>query len=479
MTIEGGAAGVPGPPGPEGPQGLPGEPGADGADGAPGAPGLPGADGAPGPKGDPGDPAVVNGKSGPTINLVPADLGTAKMSPGYFVPPNWGANWRAKREAAKNGGGKAVVACVGGSFTAGFYASNPETRSYVGLMRSVLQSSVGDGGSGFRSVAMSPTVITSASDATALNQWALQGNIVTVTGTWVDSTNRWGPGGALIYSQTADNGTLTFKVRGSSIKIYAAGGNSSVTYGPFTYSVDGGAAVTVPAVTGTNYVRVVDAGSSFSSGEHTVVITSGSNGTTYTGIMGVAGENPTGAVINNFARPGALAHTYGDITHPTWSDPADPKHRALWNGGASYPADLVIYSLGVHDAAAVNGDGSSNATTGELYQARVQKFLWGLRDSGTLQGSTDILILMPHIGNAERISMRYSDYMTRLLGTAHAYNIAFVDVWTLGRNSWNYFNSLGYWGSAATPGAIGTDSVHASDTGFQAVWEAISGLVAG
>jgi hypothetical protein len=48
---------------------------------------------------------------------------------------------------------------------------------------------------------------------------------------------------------------------------------------------------------------------------------------------------------------------------------------------------------------------------------------------------------------------------------ANTFEAAVVDFWNLGRNSWNFFNSLGYWGNSSAPGTAGTDNSLLSDAG--------------
>ncbi|MDR3081615.1 MAG: hypothetical protein LBV60_11940, partial [Streptomyces sp.] len=60
---------------------------------------------------------------------------------------------------------------------------------------------------------------------------------------------------------------------------------------------------------------------------------------------------------------------------------------------------------------------------------------------------------------------------------ADVYNCAFVNWWGMGRNSWEYWRTLGYWGTSAGTGAAGTDSVHMSDSGFAYMAGAIATLL--
>jgi lysophospholipase L1-like esterase len=89
-------------------------------------------------------------------------------------------------------------------------------------------------------------------------------------------------------------------------------------------------------------------------------------------------------------------------------------------------------------------------------------------------GTTDVLILMQHIGQYDTTNLKWQSYVAQARGIAESYGAALVNMWPLGRNSWNYWNSLGYWGNSAAAGGVsGQDSIHMSDAGHQAVANAI------
>jgi hypothetical protein len=134
---------------------------------------------------------------------------------------------------------------------------------------------------------------------------------------------------------------------------------------------------------------------------------------------------------------------------------------ATRNGGVSCPCNLAIYTAGPNDA--------GNDVTGDTWLANVSAWLRGVRDLGTAQGNTDIVIALPHLGRHVTSNYRYSEYAARLRGLAFSYGAAVIDWWEMGRNSWPYWSTLGYWGTNAGTGAAGSDSVHLSDAGFEAM----------
>jgi lysophospholipase L1-like esterase len=378
---------------------------------------------------------------------VPHSLSSSSgyASKGVYVPPGWGEFWRAKRDSVASGG-KAKILVVGGSASQGFYASNLHTGGWVGNTRTELQSKYGDGGSGFFSVSRSAVKLNSGADAAAVAAWTAAGCMATTTGTWTLGGSLYGPGATYLYTDTTGS-SITFKVKGTSVKIYTVSGNGARA--GYTYAIDGGVAVPVAdsGITASN-IQVTSV-TGLTDVEHTVVVTW--NGTTSgagqnLSVCGVSGENSTGVVVDNNAKAGASSSTYANSL----------TLGSSWNGGSSNPCDLLIFTAGPNDAAAnVSGDVWSNNVTKYLTEVRAAN-----------NGATDIMFVLPHLGKHDVTNYVYQDYAIRARGLAEAFNAALVDIWTLGRNSWNYWNSLGYWGDANNVGQTGTDSVHLSDTGY-------------
>ncbi|MFF1684498.1 GDSL-type esterase/lipase family protein [Streptomyces sp. NPDC058254] len=391
---------------------------------------------------------VANGLTQATADArYPLQTRSARMDKGIYVPPGWGATWRAKRDAA--GTAQAKIAVVGGSASQGFYASNPHTKSWPGVVRTALQSSYGDGGSGFMSSSMSSTVLSSG-DAAALAAWTSAGAIIGQSGAWLQGGSKYGPGVNYLYADTT-GASLTFTVRGTTAKIYTVSGGGARA--AFTYQIDGGTAVNVAdsGISASNIQVTTITG--LSNASHTVKVTWAGTATG-TGqnlsVCGVSGENATGVIVHNLALAGAMSSTYANN--------ATTALNATWNGGVDFPADLVIFTAGPNDA--------TNNTTGDAWAANVAKYLKAVKDTGTANGSTDVMFLLPHLGTHDTTNFKYQDYATRALALAHTYNAAFVDMWTIGDNSWQAWNALGYWGTSAGSGAAGADSVHLSDAGF-------------
>lgn len=377
---------------------------------------------------------------------------------GIYVPAGWGSFWRAKRDAA--GTGKAVIAAVGSSSTQGLYSGNLLTDPWVSKIRTQLQTTYGSGGSGFFAATRSLTFLGASTTA---NAWdALTGNLASVSGTWSNGNN-YGPGGQYLFTGTA-GGFITFaKVNGTTIKIYTMSGGGRANW---QYQIDGGT-ITNITDSGTPSIQVTTV-TGLSAGDHTVKLIQNAAASTNFSPCGVSGENGTGVVVNNYGLSGATSGTFAPATNEIYQP-------TTWNGGPDYPCDLLIYALGANDANA--------GTAIDTYTANVRKFLSAVRDGtaaggGLATGNTDILIVMQHIGKYDNATPKWQDYSDRMRGIAEAFGAAMVNIWPMGRNSWNYWNAQNYWGnSAASGGVSGTDTIHMSNAGHTAVYNAILPLL--
>ncbi|GAA1978464.1 GDSL-type esterase/lipase family protein [Kitasatospora viridis] len=382
-----------------------------------------------------------------TTGRVPASQAPLGAPLGIYVPPGWGQFWRAKRSAASTG--LATVAAVGSSSTQGLYASNLVSTSWVGRLASSLQATYGDGGSGYFSTGRSAAFLGTGASVTAWQ--GTPGNLVTQSGTW-GVGNRYGPGANFIYTST-NGSSLTFTVRGSTVRVYTLSGAGRVNW---TYSIDGNAAVSV-ADSGTAQSSIqVTTITGLSSGTHTVTITHNGAAGSYLSVCGVTAENASGIVVNNYGLAGAGSASFAYNTVGT--------AVANWSGGPDYPADLVIYMLGSNDVL--------TGMTADTWSSNLRQYLSAVKDGTTVggtavTGTSDVMIVMQHIGAYDNANYRYQDYAARGRMVAEAYGAAFVDLWPMGRNSWNYWASLGYWGNEASVGNAGTDTIHMSDAGHQ------------
>jgi lysophospholipase L1-like esterase len=244
-------------------------------------------------------------------------------------------------------------------------------------------------------------------------------------------------------------------VRGTTVRIYTMSGAGRVNW---TYQIDSGSVVGVTDSGTPGSTVQVTTITGLSSGAHTVKVTHNgtSGGSNYFSVCGVTGENATGVVVNNYGLSGAGSSMFAYNVPGT--------AVANWSGGPDYPADLAIFMLGANDVL--------TGMTADTWSSNVRQYLSAVKDGTSVgsvnaTGATDVLIAMQHIGNYDNTNYRYQDYIARGRELAEAFGAAFVNLWPLGRNSWNYWNGLGYWGNSGTPGIAGTDSIHMSDAGHQ------------
>ncbi|GEM_PF-2156905 len=412
---------------------------------------------------------------------------------GVYVPEGWGQFWLPKLAAAQAGTGKAALAIPGDSVTQGCYAST-FPQGWAGLLGLDLRGANGsadDGGSGFNGAANSPTYITTLASASVAANYA--SSLWSLTGTWtvqspsLSNSNFYADGPGSIQLMGAAGATATTTVRGTTVTVYVFRvANIAQTA---TLTIDGvDNAITIPSVaTGTILAFSFAVGA----GNHTLKFTVNSVGSgTVVYLCGFSGENASGLVVNNFAASGVCSNVYSNVTGnqstingattSTGSGTLGP--AGLWSGGPAYPADLVVYPLGLNDV--------NNARTVDRFAHDLSTYLQGLKNGGTYNGiayspngQTEVLLVSPFYGNFGNVqTSRFGpEYALRTRSVAAHFNAAHVDLNVLWRNSYAYAQGLGYMAvaSGATPGASGSDPCHLSDPGHAAQRSAILPVVLG
>ena len=398
---------------------------------------------------------VVNGQQWFEITTNRDDItalqAQGSTSLGAHVPPNWGQFWRPKRDNA--GAVAAKVMAIGDSITQGYYCSNLKTTSWVGRMRTSLQAAHGNGGTGMFSVSSTQAIL--AVDAGVAADWTANGSLATTTGS---PTTGIGFGPGISHLRFTAAGTITFTgVRGTSVRLwYITGGAPRAAW---QYSIDGGAAVNVSAVVGATTIANIDV-TGLADTTHTVVITWNGAPADVLDFIGVAGFKATGVVVDNMGRSGT------NVSTAQWGNTS--ALTIPWNGGVSNPTDLAIVALGVNDATLI-------AEAPDVWLNGMATVLNTIKLANN--GATDIILVNQHFGSLTGSGL-YTQYSARIRDLADNYNAALVNMWTIGRNSWDYWNSLGYWGTGTSPaGASGTNSVHPSDLGHQFIADAITPIV--
>lgn len=372
----------------------------------------------------------------------PFVLPAAEYPDGLWLPsPTWGDNWRAARAAA----GARLVNVVGwgDSIMQGYYSSDFRATAWFAVLIAALQAASGDGGSGFLSV-----VNTTGIGATGATY-------MTKTGTWdsfAATINEF-----TIFPHTDATGTLTVAgIRGRYIDLWNVVGSVLTA---FTYVLDGGAPVTVSIGAGTaDLVKTtIDTGSA---GPHTLVITPTVSKPIF---AGVTGRNATGIVGHNMGVAGRSSGAGGTTTWLTGGKTARDVSIT------DFAPDLFVLSMGTNDIA-----GSVSADT---YLVNLYKLLKAARAYG--DGVADIVVVTDHFGLYPDAGLIAPRYATQARDIAESFGAAWLNRWALGRNSWDYFDGLGYWGiTGGATGAAGTDVVHPSDGGMAAYAAALIELLA-
>lgn len=373
----------------------------------------------------------------------PADTARADWA---FVPEFYGARWQSALDTDP----KPTIAIIGDSIAQKFNAESIAT-SWAGRLRTALQGLYGDGGSGFMGVAHSS--FTSANWA----QYPVEDRC-TLTGTWTvssDASSYQGPG-IMMLATTTLNSTATFTVRGSIIDVYiyglaAAGQN-------YTVKIDAGSEVTFNTGSkGADGPYRQSVTTSASAGTHTVVVKLTGTGLN---LYGVSGENTTGAVVNNFGRGGATSAPFRD---------ANP-NASLWNGGTNYPADLVIWAMGLND--------SSTDYTNKVAALTASQTIRRQRDQLGVN-APDYLILVNHGSGRDSTAWNWHLVPASMRELAENKGAAMVDIGAYFGGSVQAGLTASFWGTTNTMGPAGTDTLHPGTIGHGTIYDRVAPLVLG
>jgi hypothetical protein len=401
-----------------------------------------------------GNPGGAFGLPDPTSagTSVPASTATD----GFFLPAGALRNVRNKLKSTN----KVKFAVIGDSWSYGLWSSKPLIPGGTGVVdqfRTVMQNRYGNGGSGFRSV-YDPFL------STVYAAYAgFQSQLASTTGTWNFFTGNGsndGYGGLVLINYTTQTGsggatttgTVTWNnVIGSSIYVGCFGLNNVA----YSVSVDGGAAVNLnTGATGTAIKQLVSSGLSPTT-PHTVVL-SITAGASVIFLNGIFGENPTGVQVDNYSIVGYTTFNSSGISSSTSPYP-------LFNGGPFNPADCIIFEMGGNDAGG-NYAPYGNTTVASP-AAPAQSVQVSYADDVTLfldqalatTTPPDVCFFRPYYPGAganggvtapaspyTAAKRPYQHYAGLVYGLANAYNAGVVDMGASARNSFPYWQSLGF-----------------------------------
>jgi hypothetical protein len=369
---------------------------------------------------------------------------------GIYVPRDWGnKSWRAALSSAVAGTGLATIGIAPADSLCHYDSSDPTAKPWTGLLKAAVQSLGGNAGFGYWPSSLSDYAVNVFAGAATKTAWLSK--LWTTTGTWTKAPN--GIGNNSLETTVSGSTVTSPSYYGRYVDIYMIEGTAAATW---TYSIDGGAAVTVTP--GTSNVEVKHTIDCATIGNHTITITfTGSSGTLYFG-GGRWRTGGNGVLVDVYGR-------YGSVS-ASWIE----NYGLGWNGGSKQPANLIIAAIGVNDA-------NSGTVTGDVWEQNLRVYLKDALDGTGQTGMSDLAIVMHHIGTNDTTTNLYQDYIARARGIAEGFGAALIDMWAIGNNSWNYWSGLGYWGSGTTLGAAGNDMIHLSDVGHQNVFNYVSPLL--
>lgn len=176
------------------------------------------------------------------------------------------------------------------------------------------------------------------------------------------------------------------------------------TSGTWTYSVDGGGAVTPTASIGSgtgNNVLMVETISGLSSGSHSITLNSPTTGRVY--VVAVAYETPTGIVVQRIGKPSATtADLIGGFSGSTTA--AGKFRRQLLACTFNiWDANLTVVKLGINDLG-LPGAGQAQTIQPAAYKANLKQLaLWATDPStaaDTEYNSADKIALRNTVGHS-------------------------------------------------------------------------------
>ena len=351
----------------------------------------------------------------------------------YNFSPNALRKTRAALARAAAGSGYARIVCVGDSITAGKGATNRYTGSFPSVLRSVLSAQGATGGGTGWCFPFANLGTTNDSRWTYTNFGPYTSGDQTTMN---------------FVSSTTANATLSFTSDQSGTVVDIAYLNNS---GAFTYSIDGGAAVTVTP-TGTQTIQKVTI-SGLSNATHTVLITAST--ASFTAISAIQVRNSTsGLLVSN---PAVAASK----TTPWTTGGSLPWYVSGKFARLVEPSpDLVIIEPMVVNDAQTSGGLVAPATS----QSNLVDIITQFKG---LSGAPEILLVMPPTPNPANITTAtWTPYVQAVYAAADSAGVPLIDV-------------ADRWGSYSTANGLGLmfDTYHPSDAGYQDTARAIAALV--
>lgn len=342
------------------------------------------------------------------------------------------------KNALKNTSNQKVkIYCIGESNTRGEYSSDEVNKSWVGVMKALLQSEYGNAGEGFISI------YEGALPAGTKGRWRL-GQGWSVSGAARESISNVGGFGGCFGISNKNTSSATLIFTGTKVDLLYAkakdGGTASVT-------IDGKEVGTINCLDESLSFSNMISYSGLSNAAHTLVITP--NTTSNIFIEGaVSSSSNTGIEVDKIAISSKVASYFNTpLTKSVWDVLKEP--------------DLVLISFGINE--------SGRGVSVEEYRANMIGLVtyW--------QGRGSNVCLVANQKPADSWTKNWPDYVAAMYEIADSYNTGIIDIYKAFFKDYTTSQKAGFFGMAANDysGGSGTNTAHPSDKGYKYIGEVI------
>jgi lysophospholipase L1-like esterase len=330
------------------------------------------------------------------------------------------------------------VYCIGDSITRGEYASNEPTKSWVGQLRTGLQSQYGGSGEGFIGAY-------EASLPAPVNRWTLGAG-------WEVMASNGGMGNYWIDNVSATNVAATsIPFNGTSVRILYA---KTIDGGTADIKVDGVSKGTVDChvLSGTDFSKYFDV-TGLASGAHTLTITPTGNGKVF--FEGIIEGGAASSGIHVY-RMGRSSWKVSD-----WANGGSAQPRTFQRWG-SLPPNLAIIALGMNDVKTVDVN---------TYKTNMGILISQLKSIG----ASVVILAYFQPSSGWVANSTWESYVNAMYSLADQYDCGLIDMYAAWGKSYTTAQSLGLFGPATNDysGSSGTNIAHPGDKGYNYIAQTI------
>lgn len=332
---------------------------------------------------------------------------------------------------------KVKIYCIGESNTRGEYSSDEVNKSWVGVMKSLLQNEYGNAGEGFISI------YEGALPSGTKGRWRL-GQGWSVSGAARESISNVGGFGGCFGISNKNTSSATLIFTGTKVDLLYAkakdGGTASVT-------IDGKEVGTINCLDESLSFSNMVSYSGLSNAAHTLVITP--NTTSNIFIEGaIASSSTTGIEVDKIAISSKVASYFNTtLTKKVWDVLKEP--------------DLVLISFGINE--------SGRGVSVEEYKTNMIGLVtyW--------QGRGSNVCLVVNQKPADSWTKNWPAYVTAMYEIADSYNTGIIDIYKAFFKDYTASQKAGFFGMVPNDysGGSGVNTAHPSDKGYKYIGEVI------